>query len=83
MSLQTAVSDHTIDLSGLRCPNLVIATIKTLAALENGRILKVITTDLNSPSNMALWCRQSGHSLLDMYEENGRFIFFIKKQGKV
>ena len=83
MSSQAAVSDHTIDLSGLRCPNLVIATIKALSALENGRILKVIATDLNAPSNIAIWCRQSGHTLTDIYEENGRFIFFIQKQGKV
>ncbi len=83
MSLQTAVSDLTIDLSGLRCPNLVIATIKALAALESGRLLKIIATDLNAPSNLALWCRQSGHTLRDIYEENGKFIFFIEKQGSV
>lgn len=80
MSLQTAVSDLAINLSGLRCPNLVIATIKALAALENGQILKIIATDLNAPSNMTLWCRQSGHILHDMYEENGHFIFFIEKK---
>ena len=83
MSLQTAASDLAINLSGLRCPNLVIATIKALATLKNGHILKIIATDLNAPSNMTLWCRQSGHILRDMYEENGQFIFFIVKQGSV
>lgn len=83
MSLQTAVSDLTINLSGLGCPKLVVATIKALATLENGRILKIIATDLNAPSNMTLWCRQSGHILRDMYEENGNFIFFIEKQGSI
>ena len=83
MSSQTAVSDLTIDLSGLRCPNLLVTTIRALATLKNGRILKIIATDLNAPSNMAQWCRQSEHILRDMYEENGNFIFFIEKQGSV
>jgi tRNA 2-thiouridine synthesizing protein A len=80
VSPQTAVSNLTIDLSGLRCPNLLVTTIRALATLKNGRILKIIATDLNAPSNMALWCRQSEHILRDMYEENGNFIFFIEKQ---
>ena len=83
MSLQTAVSDLTIDLSGLHCPHLIIATIAALLALVNGQLLHIIATDLNAPSNLALWCRQSGHTLRDMYEENGQFTFFIEKQGSV
>ena len=79
MTSQTAVSDLTIDLSGLRCPNLLVTTIRALATLKNGRILKIIATDLNAPSNLSLWCRQSEHTLQDMYEENGNFIFLIEK----
>lgn len=79
MSRQTAVSHKTVDLSGHRCPHLLIATINALAEMENGRILHVIATDLSAPSNLATWCRQSDHTLRDMYEENGRFIFYIQK----
>lgn len=81
MTLQTAVPHQTIDLSGLRCPNMVIATIHALATLAPGHILQIIATDLNAPSNMAAWCRQSGNELLEMYEENGRFIFYVKKSA--
>jgi TusA-related sulfurtransferase len=78
-SLQTAVSDKTIDLSGQRCPNLVIGIIKALAEMENGRILQVIATDLNAPSNIASWSRQSEHQLVEMYEEKGKFVFYLRK----
>jgi tRNA 2-thiouridine synthesizing protein A len=79
-SLQTAVSDKTIDLSGQRCPNLVIGIIKALAEMENGRVLQIIATDLSAPSNVAAWSRQSGHQLIDMYEENGKFVFYLRKR---
>ncbi len=78
-SLQTVVSDKTIDLSGLRCPNLVIGIIKALTELENGRILQIIATDINAPSNVAAWSRQSAHQLIDMFEEDGKFIFYLRK----
>lgn len=80
-SLQTAVSDKTIDLSGQRCPNLVIGIIRALAGMENSRILQVIATDINAPSNIAAWSRQSEHQLIELYEENGKFIFYLRKQS--
>ncbi len=75
-----AVPNKIIDLSGLRCPNTVIGTIKALKEMEAGQILQITATDLNAPSNMTAWCRQSCHKLLELYEENGYFIFLIQKQ---
>ncbi len=78
-SLQTAVPDKIIDLSGQRCPNLVIGIIRALTEIGNGRVLQIIATDLNAPSNIAAWSRQSEHQLIDMYEENGQFVFYLRK----
>ncbi|MCB9420107.1 MAG: sulfurtransferase TusA family protein [Ardenticatenaceae bacterium] len=79
-SLQTAVSHKTIDLSGQRCPNLVLGIIKALAEMENGRVLQIIATDPNAPSNVAAWSRQAKHQLIEMYEEDGKFIFYLRKR---
>ena len=79
MQLSMPTPHKTIDLSGLRCPHLVVATMKALRSLECDQILQVIATDLNSPSNMAAWSRQSGHELLELYDEDGRFCFFFKR----
>ena len=81
MSLQTAVSVKIIDLSGQRCPNLVLGIIKALAEMENDRILQIIATDINAPSNIAAWSRQSEHQLVELYEENGRFVFYLRKHS--
>ncbi|MCA9972573.1 MAG: sulfurtransferase TusA family protein [Anaerolineales bacterium] len=75
---QGARPDKTADFSGLRCPRLVIAIIHTLTLLQPNQILQVTADDLNAPSSVAAWCRQSDHELLEMVESNGRFTFTIR-----
>ena len=82
VQFSTPSPDQTIDLSGLRCPHLVAATVRALRTLAPGQILRVITTDLNSPSNMTAWSRQSDHDLLDMYAEDGRFHFYADQKAR-
>lgn len=79
MRLGTPLADLTIDLSDARCPHLVIAIISALEAMESREVLQVIATDPVAPSSIGPWARQSGNTLLDMYEENGRFIFFLER----
>jgi TusA-related sulfurtransferase len=50
--------------------------------LQPGHILQVVTTDINSPSNMTAWSRQSGNELLDMYDEDGRFVFYFRRSNE-
>lgn len=79
MRLNTPSPHQTIDLSDKRCPHLVIAIIAALGAMESNQILQVIATDPLAPSSIAAWSRQSGHTLLDMYEENEHFVFFLER----
>lgn len=79
MKLTTPTPHKTIDLTGLRCPHLVIATVEALRSIEPGHILRVITTDINSPSNMVAWSRQSGHRILDLYDEGDRFVILFER----
>lgn len=81
MSLETAVSHKTIDLSGQRCPNLVIAIIKALDTMENGRILEIIITDPNAPKNIAAWSRQANHQLIETKEEESKYTLYLRKHS--
>jgi tRNA 2-thiouridine synthesizing protein A len=72
----------TCDFRDLRCPNLLIATIKVIEKLPPGQIVRVIARDLNAPSSLTSWTRQSGHTLLDMYQENADFVFLIQCEPK-
>lgn len=79
MRLNTPEPHHKIDLSGKRCPHLVIAIIGALGIMDSGQILEVIATDPVAPSSIAAWARQSGHDLLDMYQEHDHFVFFLQR----
>lgn len=79
MRLNTPHAHCIIDLSGKRCPHLVISIIAALQHMESGRVLQVIANDPLAPSSVAAWARQSGHNLLDMYEEDSRFVFYLER----
>ncbi len=78
MTLTSIIPDVSINLSDTRCPHTLLATIKALADMGNGNLLQITATDLNAPSNLTAWCRQSGHEMHEMYEENGKFVMFIR-----
>lgn len=82
MRLTTPTPQTTIDLSDRRCPHLVIAIIAALRALQQGQVLQVIATDPHAPTNIAAWSRQSGHTLLDMYLEDERFVFYLQRGSR-
>ncbi|MFN2170640.1 MAG: sulfurtransferase TusA family protein, partial [Candidatus Promineifilaceae bacterium] len=70
--------DITLDFRSLRCPNLLIAVIQEIEQAQPGQILRIETADLNAPSGIGPWTRQSGHILLEMYEDGEDFIFLIQ-----
>ena len=69
---------HSSDFSGLRCPHLLLAVIKQVRQLAIGDILQITATDLNAPSSITAWAGQCGHEIVDQYEENGSFIFYMQ-----
>ncbi len=77
----TATLDVTLDVSGHKCPVPVLRVRRMLERLSRGTILKVIATDPMTQIDFPHFCRDSGHDLLEMTEENGIFSFIIKKVG--
>jgi tRNA 2-thiouridine synthesizing protein A len=71
--------DQTLDCSGLACPMPILKTKKAVDGLQIGQILKMIATDPGSTSDMEAWTQKTGHELVASEQENGKFVFFIKK----
>jgi len=71
--------DKEFDASGLSCPLPIVKTKKTLAGMTPGQVLRVISTDPGSVSDMPSFMEQSGDTLLEHVKENGKFVFYIKK----
>ena len=71
-----------LDLCGMRCPHLIINVIAAIRALKPEQKLLIRATDLNAPSSITAWSRQSGNELLDIYQEGDCFVFLLKRQPK-
>jgi tRNA 2-thiouridine synthesizing protein A len=73
------MSDQELDASGLNCPLPILRAKKAIAALDAGQTLKIIATDPGSVKDFEAFCKQTGNELLSSGEEDGKFVFEIKK----
>ncbi|RJQ48933.1 MAG: sulfurtransferase TusA family protein [Nitrospiraceae bacterium] len=70
----------TLDCKGLNCPMPVVKTKKALNDMKPGEILRMESTDKGSTSDIAAFASRTGNELLEVKEEGGTFIFFLKKK---
>jgi tRNA 2-thiouridine synthesizing protein A len=71
--------DQILDCSGMLCPMPVVKTSKAIKAMEIGQILKMVATDPGAPPDMEAWSRQTGNELLRSMQEDGKFVFYIRR----
>ncbi|MEH6628116.1 MAG: sulfurtransferase TusA family protein [Motiliproteus sp.] len=74
--------DQTLDASGLSCPLPLLKAKQALNKLEQGQILKVIATDAGSVRDFKAFTDQSGDQLLESLEQEGSYIYIIRKQSQ-
>jgi tRNA 2-thiouridine synthesizing protein A len=77
--MSVAIVDQVLDCTGMACPMPIIKTKKAIDALSEGQVLKLISTDLGSVSDIDAWTRKTGHQLLDSERDGGKYIFYLKK----
>jgi tRNA 2-thiouridine synthesizing protein A len=71
--------DSELDASGLNCPLPILRAKKAIAAMDSGQTLKIIATDPGSVKDFEAFCKQTGNELVSSGEEDGKFVFAIKK----
>lgn len=71
----------TLDATGLLCPLPVLKARKALKGLSQGMVLRVLATDKGAVKDFEAFCRTTGNELLEQREENGTFVFAIRKTG--
>ena len=71
--------DSELDASGLNCPLPILRAKKAIAGLDDNQTLKIIATDPGSVKDFEAFCKQTGNTLLSSGEEDGKFVFMIKK----
>lgn len=68
-----------LDTSGLSCPLPILRLRQTLNEMLPGERLRIIATDPGSKLDFSAFANQTGHRLLEMSEEAGRFIYVMEK----
>lgn len=69
-----------LDARGLNCPLPILKTKKALAEMKSGEVLRVVATDPGSVRDFQAFARQTGNALLDKFEEEKDFIFYMKRK---
>jgi tRNA 2-thiouridine synthesizing protein A len=55
-------------------------TKKALEELQPGQVLEIITTDPGAKADIPAFCNRTGHELLEVVEEGGKIIFYVRKK---
>ena len=71
--------DRLLDARGLLCPMPVVKAAKEMQTLASGQVLKVLATDRGSLADMPAWAEDTGNALVSHHEEDGTYIFFLRK----
>ena len=73
--------DAQLDTQGLHCPLPILKAKKALAGLSAGQTLRILASDPGAVRDFTSFCQQMGHALLESREEQGCFIFVLRKHA--
>ena len=68
-----------LDYSGLLCPLPVYKAGIALDQLEDGDVIRLVTTDPGALADIPAMANQRGDTLLSVEKEEGRQIFLVRK----
>jgi len=72
--------DAEVDARQLACPLPILRCKKSLSQMSSGQVLRIVATDRGAPKDFEEFCRQTGNELLSSTEENGEFVFLIRRR---
>ena len=70
-----------LDATGLRCPLPVLRARKAMKGVAAGGVLEIKATDPGAVADFQSFCETTGDELLDWREDEGVFLFRIRKAG--
>ena len=73
-------SNVELDVRRLACPLPILRAKKALSTMSSGQVLRVVATDGGSPKDFVDFCSKTGNELLSSTEENGEFVFLIRRR---
>jgi NADPH-dependent 2,4-dienoyl-CoA reductase/sulfur reductase-like enzyme/peroxiredoxin family protein/rhodanese-related sulfurtransferase/TusA-related sulfurtransferase len=62
----------TLNCSGMQCPGPIMAIYRRMQEMGAGEVLEVSATDPGFRRDIVAWCEQTGNTLLELEERDGR-----------
>lgn len=78
---QSEPAARVLDVTGLNCPMPLLKAKKALNDMAPGELLRVLATDPGSVRDFEVFSRQSGHELLQSGEEQGTYVYLLRKRS--
>ena len=73
--------DKDLDARGLNCPLPILRAKKALTDMQSRQVLRIVSTDLGSVKDFQAFCKQTGHELLSLEQNESLFTFYIRKRA--
>ena len=71
--------DHTLDTSGLFCPEPVMMLHNKIRDMALGEVLEVIATDPATTRDIPKFCNFLGHELIEQSESDDIYRYLVRK----
>jgi tRNA 2-thiouridine synthesizing protein A len=71
---------RTLDVTNTFCPVPVLRAQETIREIPVGEVLEIIATDEGSGGDIPAWTKNNGHELIESFEDNGIFKFYIRRK---
>lgn len=71
--------DMLLDCRGLLCPMPVVKVRRQIEYMRPGQIVKVLSSDRGSITDLPAWARDTGNEVLTWYEEKTHVVIYVRK----
>jgi tRNA 2-thiouridine synthesizing protein A len=75
------MADQVLDTKGLTCPMPVLKAKKALNEMAGGTTLEILATDPAAKEDFEVFCRSTGHELLEFSEDCNVQTFLIRRKA--
>ena len=72
--------DVELDARQLACPLPILRAKKSLSQMTSGEVIRIVATDKGAPLDFMVFCDNTGNELLSSVEQDGEFIFMIRRR---
>ena len=79
MKEEFRTTEHTLDASGLVCPEPLMLVRNRVRKMTSGSVLHVLATDPSTDRDFHNYCRFLGHVMLAEAHEGDTYVYWIKK----